>query len=106
MTKNNNTLLKAPFTVFVVFFSWLLFSKKKTKKNPGRQARRKQLESGATKTKEILKTHSRRGFYFFIAKNLILTEKKHCSESTDASAGPARRKSIYVQGLTFKENIL
>ena len=30
------------------------------------QARRKQLESGAAKTKEILKTHSRRVFIFFI----------------------------------------
>ena len=34
------------------------------------QARRKQLESGAAKTKEILKTPQQKGFYFFISKNL------------------------------------
>ena len=45
------------------------------------QARRKQLESGATKTEKILKTPQQKGFYFFISKSLILTGKKHCGES-------------------------
>ena len=56
------------------------------------QARRKQLESGAAKTKEIFKTPQQKGFYFFISKNLILTGEKHCGESRrcrNASAGPA-----------------
>ena len=53
--------------------------------------RRKQLESGAAKTKEILKTPQQKNFYFLISKNLILTEKKHCGESQcchNASTGP------------------
>ena len=58
------------------------------------QARRKQLESGAAKTKEILKTHSRRVFIIFLfKKNLILTGKKHCGESRrchNASTGPVQ----------------
>ena len=64
------------------------------------QARQKQLESGAAKTEEILKTPQQKSFYFFISKNLILTEKKHCSESRrcrNASAGP---------GLSFTHTIL
>ena len=55
------------------------------------QARRKQLESGAAKTKEILKTPQQKGFYFLFQKNLVLTGKKHCGESRryrNASAGP------------------
>ena len=39
------------------------------------QAQRKQLESGAAKTEQILKTPLQKGFYFFISKNLILTGK-------------------------------
>ena len=45
------------------------------------QARRKQLESDAPKTKEILKTPQQKGFYFFISKSLILAGKKKCGES-------------------------
>ena len=56
-----------------------------------RSIRWKQLESGAAKTEEILKTPQQKGFLFFISKNLILTGKKHCDESRrfrNASAGP------------------
>ena len=55
------------------------------------QARRKHLECGAAKTKEILKTPQQKGIYFFISKNPILIEKKHCNECRrcrNASAGP------------------
>ena len=47
------------------------------------QARPKQLESGAAKTEEILKTPQQKGFYFFISK--ISWEEK----STAAKAGVA-----------------
>ena len=55
------------------------------------QAQRKQLESGAAKTEEILKTTQQKGFNFFISKFLVLTGKKHWGESRrcrNASAGP------------------
>ena len=64
-----------------------------------KQARRKQLESGAAKTKEILKNPQQKGFYFFISKSLILTGKKHCGESRrcrNASAGPVKLASSKV----------
>ena len=56
------------------------------------------LESGAVKTEDILKTPQQKGFYFFVAKNLILTRKKHCGESRrcrNVSAGAGHVNSIY-----------
>ena len=62
-----------------------------------------QLESGAAKTKTILKTPQQKGFYFFISKHLILTGKKHCGESRrcrNASAGPVYKRRSRGAALT------
>ena len=55
------------------------------------QARRRQLKSGAAKSKKILKTPQQKGFIFFISENLILTGKKELQRKPafrNASAGP------------------
>ena len=58
--------IKMTFLNFKVY-SYVIYKK---------QARWKQLESGAAKTEEILKIPQQKGFYFFISKKLILTGKK------------------------------